>query len=48
MKSAKDIEGITSPQEAFMVFHWIGPKQSQAQGDVEYHTAGAGRDSDFG
>jgi len=48
MKSASDIEGIASPDEAFMVGHWIDPRQSQPQTDVEYHTAAAGKDSDFG
>jgi len=48
MKSASDIEGISSPDEAFMVGQWMDSTQSQAQADVEYHTTTAGKDSDFG
>jgi hypothetical protein len=48
MKSASDIEGISSPDEAFMVGQWMDSTQSQAPADVEYHTTTAGKDSDFG
>ena len=48
MKSASDIEGVSSPDEAFMVGRWMNPTQSQAKGGVEYRTATAGKDSDFG
>jgi len=48
LKSASGIEGTPSPEEALMVGKWMGATNSQAQVDVEYHTAGAGRDSDFG
>jgi len=52
MKSAGDIEGIASPDEAYMVSHWTDPKtaprQSPPRDDVEYHTSSAVRDSDFG
>jgi len=48
MKSASDIEGISSPDEAFMVGQWMDSTQSQAQADVEYHTTTASKDSDFG
>jgi hypothetical protein len=48
LKSASGIEGSASPEEALMVGKWIGATNSQTQVDVEYHTASAGRDSDFG
>lgn len=52
MKSAGDVEGVASPDEAVMVSRWMEPQgsaqQSPSHGDVEYHTSVAGRDSDFG
>jgi hypothetical protein len=48
MKSPTDIEGISSPDEAYMVSHWMDPKQRPPHDDVEYHTSSAGKDSDFG
>ncbi len=48
VKSASDLEGISSADEAYMVGHWLEPRQTPPQDDVEYHTAAAGKDSDFG
>lgn len=48
MKNARDIESIAGPDEAFMVGHWLDSSQSPPQQDVEYRTATAGKDSDFG
>ncbi len=48
MKSASDIEGVSSPEEAFMLGHWMDSTQSPPQNDAEYHTSTAGKDSDFG
>ncbi len=48
MKSASDIEGVSSPDEAFMVGHWMDATQSRPQDEVVYHTSTAGKDSDFG
>ena len=48
MMSAVNAEGVSSPEEAFMAGQWMNPRQIPAQDDVEYHTAVAGRDSDFG
>jgi hypothetical protein len=48
INSARPIEEISSPDEALMVSKWMVPGQSQAHGDVEYHTSTAGKDSDFG
>ena len=45
---ASDIEGVSSPDEAFMVAHWMGPNQGQVQGEVEYRATVAGKESDFG
>jgi hypothetical protein len=48
MMSAKDIEGISNPEEASMVSKWMDSGQSRAPVGVEYHTAASGKDSDFG
>ena len=48
MKSPGDMEGISSPDKAYVVEYWMDPRQSSPQGDVEYHTSAAGKDSDFG
>ena len=47
-KSASDIEGTPSPDEAYMVGHWMDTRQSAPHDGVEYHTSAAGKDSDFG
>jgi hypothetical protein len=47
-KSASDIEGVSTPAEAYMVGDWMGARQGATHGDVEYHTSAAGKDSDFG
>jgi len=39
---------ISGQGEAFLVGKWMGAPQGHAHDDVEYHTAVAGRDSDFG
>jgi hypothetical protein len=48
LMSTGETEGVSSPEEAFMAGQWMNPRQRPAQDDVEYHTAAAGRDSDFG
>jgi hypothetical protein len=48
LKSAGSVDGSASPQEALMVGKWMNPTNTKAQVEVEYHTASAGRDSDFG
>jgi hypothetical protein len=48
MKSASDIEGVSSPDEAFMIGQWIDSRHSQVESVDQYHTAASGRDSDFG
>jgi hypothetical protein len=48
MKGARGIDGSASPEEASMVGKWMNPTNSETKIDVEYHTASAGRDSDFG
>jgi hypothetical protein len=48
MKSASDIEGIASPDEVFMVGHWMDSAPNRSQQDVEYHSSTSGKDSDFG
>jgi hypothetical protein len=41
-------QGISCHGEAFLVSRWMSPQQGHAHDDVEYHTAVAGKDSDFG
>jgi hypothetical protein len=48
MKSASDIEGVSSPDEAFMIGQWMDSRHSQVESADEYHTAASGKDSDFG
>jgi len=48
MKSASGIESGASPEEASMLGKWMNATHGEAQVDVEYRTASAGRDSDFG
>jgi hypothetical protein len=48
LMSTGETEGVSSPEEAFMAGQWMNPRQRPAQDDEEYHTAAAGRDSDFG
>jgi hypothetical protein len=48
MKSATDIEGVSSPEEAFMVGQWMDSRHSQVQSQDQYHASAAGKDPDFG
>lgn len=48
MRSAGEVQGASSPEEALMAGQWMNPRQIPAQSDIEYHTAAVGRDSDFG
>jgi hypothetical protein len=47
VKSSNGTESIPGNEEALMVGKWMGMR-TEAQADLEYHTAAAGRDSDFG
>jgi len=48
LKSAGDIEGISNPDQAALISRWTSPNQVPSHDGVEYHTASAGKDSDFG
>ena len=48
LRSASDIEGASSPEEAFMIGQWMDGRHSQVQSEDEYHAGASGRDSDFG
>jgi hypothetical protein len=51
MKSATDIEGISSPDETYLVSQWMDPLQSQIQNppqDDEYHPSTPGKIPEFG
>jgi hypothetical protein len=48
MKSAADIEGVSSPDEAFMIGQWMDSRHSQAESADQYHTAASGKVPDLG
>jgi len=48
MKSAAEIEGVSSPEEAFMIGQWMDSRHSQVLTGDEYHAAESGKDPDFG
>jgi hypothetical protein len=48
LKAATDTERLASPEEASLLAKWMDGQQTSRQGDVEYHTAASGKDSDFG
>jgi hypothetical protein len=48
MKSAGDIEGVSSPGETFMVGRMTDPTHGLPITEDEYHAGDLGRDSDFG
>jgi hypothetical protein len=48
LNGAGTVDGSASHNEASIIGKWMNANNSQAQVDVEYHTASAGRDSDFG
>jgi hypothetical protein len=48
MKSASDIEGVSNPDEAFLIGQWTDSRHSQVESADQYHTAASGRDADFG
>ena len=48
IKSSNEIEGVSSPDELFMVGQWMGQQHGQSFTEDEYHAGDSGRDSDFG
>jgi hypothetical protein len=48
MKSASDIDGVSSPDETFMIGQWMDSRHSQVESADRYHTAASGKDADFG
>ena len=52
MKSASDIEGISSPDEAFMIGQWMDSRHSQVespdQNYAQYHANASSKVPDFG
>jgi hypothetical protein len=48
MKSAADIEGTASPEEAFMLGQWMDSRHSQVESEDQYHASASGKDPDFG
>jgi hypothetical protein len=48
MKSASDIEGVSSPDEAFLISQWMDSRHSQVMSEDQYHAANEGKDTDFG
>ena len=48
LKNAASGDGAASLEETLMIGQWLEGRNSQSESDAEYHTAAAGRDSDFG
>jgi hypothetical protein len=48
MKSASDIEGVPSPDEAFMIGQWMDSRHSQVESADQYHASASGKVPDFG
>jgi hypothetical protein len=48
MKSASDIEGASSPEEAFMISQWTDSRHSQVESADQYHAGASGKVPDFG
>jgi hypothetical protein len=48
MKSASDIEGVSSPDEAFLIRQWVDSRHSQVESADEYHASASGKVPDFG
>jgi|HubBroStandDraft_1064217.scaffolds.fasta_scaffold51793_2 hypothetical protein len=48
MRSASDIEGVSSPDEPFMVGRLTNQRHGQSFLEDEYSAGDSGRDSDFG
>jgi hypothetical protein len=48
MKSASDIDGVSSPDETFMIGQWMDSRHSQVESEDQYHASASGKDPDFG
>jgi len=49
LKGASGIGDVPSEEETLMIGRWMGgPASNTDENDGVYHTAGAGKDSDFG
>jgi hypothetical protein len=48
MKSASDIEGVASPDEAYMISQWMDARHSQVLSGDEYHATVIGKDPELG
>jgi hypothetical protein len=48
MKSAGEIEGASTPEEAFMTGRWMDSRQNLVQDDVQYNPSVSGKNPDFG
>jgi hypothetical protein len=48
MKSARNIEGASSPGEAFMIGRWMDSRYSQSQSEKQQHASASGKNPDFG
>jgi hypothetical protein len=48
LKSAQSVENSVDPEENLLIGHWLDSANHPSQGEDEYRTADAGKDSDFG
>jgi hypothetical protein len=42
------VEGVSSPDEHFMMGQWMSRQNGQSFTEDEFHAGDSGRDSDFG
>jgi len=48
MKNASEIDGASSPDEAFMIGQWMDSQHPQVESEEQYHASAAGKDAEFG
>jgi hypothetical protein len=48
MRSASEDKSVQGPEEALMVSSWNNSASKPVKSEVEFHTAGMGKDSNFG
>jgi hypothetical protein len=48
IKSASEIEGAATPEEALMIGQWMDSRHSQGQSEEQYNYSVSGKDPDLG
>ena len=47
-KTAAGLEAGATPEETLLIGQWLDGRHSQVQSEDQYHSAAAGKNSDFG